>query len=39
MSEVMAVTSSGVLVYIGHKGDLYEIVGGSKGDLNLKELE
>lgn len=39
LSEVMAVTSLGVLVYIGHKGELYEIVGGSNGQINLKALE
>lgn len=39
LSEVMEVTCDGKLVYKGHKGDLYEIVGGSNGQLNLKELE
>lgn len=28
----------GVLVYIGHKGQLYEIIGGDKGQINLREL-
>jgi hypothetical protein len=28
----------GLLVYIGHKGQLYEIIGGEKGQINLKEL-
>jgi hypothetical protein len=35
----MAVTSEGALVYIGHKGDLYVVVGGSDGQINLKKLE
>lgn len=39
LSAVMEVTAEGVLVYKGHKGTLYEIVGGSNGNLNLKELE
>jgi hypothetical protein len=34
----MAVTAAGVLVYIGHKGDLYEIVGGNDGQINMKRL-
>lgn len=32
----MAITAAGVLVYIGHKGDLYEIIGGRNGQLNMK---
>lgn len=28
----------GVLVYIGHKGKLHEIVGGNDGEINLREL-
>jgi hypothetical protein len=39
LSAVMSVTATGVLVYQGHKGQLYEIVGGSNGQLNLKEVE
>lgn len=39
LSDCMAVTSDGKLVYIGHKGQLYEVVGGSDGQINLKELE
>lgn len=39
LSDCMAVTSAGILVYVGHNGDLYEIVGGSKGQINLKGLE
>lgn len=34
----MAVTSTGKLVYIGHKGEFYEVVGGSNGQINLKRL-
>lgn len=36
LSAVMFVTAEGVLVYKGHKGHFYEIVGGSNGQLNLK---
>jgi hypothetical protein len=36
-SDCMAITAAGVLVYIGHKGDLYDIVGGKDGQINLKE--
>lgn len=36
-SDCMAITNAGVLVYIGHKGELYEIVGGNDGQINLKE--
>jgi hypothetical protein len=28
----------GVLVYIGHTGDLHEIVGGNDGEINLRKL-
>jgi hypothetical protein len=28
----------GVLVYIGHTGDLHEIVGGNDGQINLRKL-
>lgn len=38
LSDCMAITRAGVLVYIGHQGDLYEIVGGNDGQINLKEL-
>lgn len=36
LSTCMAITAAGALVYIGHKGDLYEIIGGRDGQLNLK---
>lgn len=39
LSDCMAVTSQGILVYIGHKGDLFEIIGGSDGQINLKKPE
>jgi hypothetical protein len=32
----MAITTAGVLVYIGHKGDMYEVIGGKDGQINLK---
>jgi hypothetical protein len=35
----MVVTSEGTLAYIGHKGQPYEVVGGSDSLINLKELE
>ena len=41
ISDCMAiylVGDVGVLVYIGHKGDLHEIIGGNDGDINLKKL-
>jgi hypothetical protein len=38
MSDCMAITPAGVLVYIGHKGDLHEIVGGRDGQILLKKL-
>ena len=28
----------GVLVYIGHEGDLHEIIGGNDGQINLRKL-
>ena len=38
LSAVMFITPLGVLVYSGHKGILYEVVGGINGHLNLKRL-
>lgn len=38
MSDCMAITHAGVLVYIGHKGQLYEIIGGNDGQINMREL-
>lgn len=39
MSECMEITPSGILVYIGHEGDFYEIIGGREdGQINLSEL-
>lgn len=40
-SDCMAINlvgGVGVLVYIGHKGDLHEIVGGYNGEINLRKL-
>lgn len=37
-SDCMAITPAGVLVYVGHAGANYEIVGGKDGQINLKEL-
>ena len=41
LSDCMAITfhgDVGVLVYIGHTGDLHEIVGGNDGQINLRRL-
>lgn len=41
LSDCMAISliaGVGVLVYIGHKGQLYEIIGGDNGQINLREL-
>jgi hypothetical protein len=38
LSSCMAITSTGILVYLGHKGQLYEILGGKDGQLNMIEL-
>ena len=37
LSDCMAITPAGVLVYIGHKGELYEIIGGNDGQINMKK--
>jgi hypothetical protein len=40
-SDCMAINlvgDVGVLVYIGHTGDLHEIVGGNDGEINLRKL-
>lgn len=40
-SDCMAVSlfgKVGVLVYIGHTGELHEIVGGNDGEINLRKL-
>lgn len=37
-SDCMAILPAGVLVYIGHKGELYEIIGGNDGQINMKKL-
>lgn len=37
LSDCLAITSAGILVYIGHKGALREVLGGDKeGNLNTK---
>ncbi len=38
-SIIMAVSDKGILVYKGHDGSLYEIVGGKNGEINLRKLE
>ena len=41
LSDCMAIVihgDVGVLVYIGHEGDLHEIVGGHDGQINLRKL-
>jgi hypothetical protein len=35
LSEVMVVSNQGILLYIGYSGELYEIIGGKDGELNL----
>lgn len=40
-SDCMAIVfhgGVGVLVYIGHTGQLHEIVGGNNGHINLRKL-
>ena len=40
-SDCMAINlfgGVGVLVYIGHKGILHEVVGGNNGEILLKKL-
>lgn len=39
LSITMAISDKGVLVYVGHKGELYEIVGGKDGAINLRMIE
>lgn len=39
LSACMAITPAGLLVYIGHKGELYEIIGGKKGQINMIEIK
>lgn len=34
----MVITAKGVLVYVGHKGEKYEVVGGRNGKIMLKQL-
>jgi hypothetical protein len=34
----MIVSSKGVLIYLGHEGKKYEIIGGSNGELNLRPI-
>jgi hypothetical protein len=34
----MAVNANGKLIYIGHRGEVYEVRGGVNGDINLKKL-
>ena len=41
LSDCMAITfhgDVGVLVYIGHMGDLHEIIGGRDGEILLRKL-
>lgn len=39
LSDCLAVSDDGILVYIGYKGDLREVVGGDKdGNLNTRSL-
>lgn len=38
LSDCMTITPAGVLAYIGRKGELYEVMGGIKGQINLRPL-
>lgn len=38
LSACMAITPDGLLVYIGHKGELFEVIGGKKGEINLRKV-
>lgn len=38
LSECMAINADGKLIYIGHKGKIYEVVGGTNGQINLKKI-
>jgi len=38
LSQCMAITATGILVYLGHKGELYEILGGKDGQINLRKV-
>ena len=35
---IVLVGDVGVLAYVGHKGDLHEIIGGNDGQINLRKL-
>lgn len=40
-SDCMAIAFNGdvgVLVYIGHTGELHEVIGGNNGYINLRKL-
>ena len=37
-SDVMIVSDQGILCYIGHGGELYEIIGGKDGEVHLMKL-
>ena len=39
LSDILAVTAAGVLIYRADHGVLYEVVGGSNGQINLRKLE
>lgn len=39
LSACMAITPAGLLVYKGHKGEIYEIVGGTNGQINLRSTK
>lgn len=39
LSDCLAITSAGILVYLGHQGLLHEVVGGKDGLLNLRSME
>lgn len=38
LSVVMVITPKGILVYLGHKGEMYEVIGGRDGQIHLRKL-
>ena len=39
LSDCLIITASGILAYLGDGGKLHEVVGGTGGQLNLRELK
>ena len=38
LSNYIMILPTGMLVYLGQNGQLYEIVGGTNGQLNLRQI-